>query len=74
MKSKATEDRQTLTVYPILSRNSSISGIAKLLDRPPDARTASNAAALDCKEFRWSTASRYDLADISFESFFVLVC
>lgn len=72
VKSEAAEHRQTLTVYSILSRNSSISGIAKSLNRPPDARTASNTIALDCKEFKWFTASWYDLVDIFVENFLVL--
>ena len=42
------QDRETrLALYPILCRYSTISGIAKSLRRPPEARTASRVAALD---------------------------
>lgn len=48
----------------MIPRYSIISGIAKALDRPPVARTISNAAAFACKEFKCSTASWYVLVDI----------
>ena len=57
--------RQTLTVYPIFSRNFSVSDIKSIF--PPDARIArifSIVAALDSKEFKWIIASWYDLVDI----------
>lgn len=53
------------TLYPILLMYSSISGIANSLRRPPDARTASRVAALDCSLFKCSTASVYVLVDIA---------
>jgi hypothetical protein len=38
----------------------------------PDARMASRVAALDCKVFRWSMASLYDLVDM-LRTFFVVM-
>ena len=46
-----------LTLYPILSRNPIISGIAYSAVRTPEARIAAMVAALDCKEFNASMAS-----------------
>jgi hypothetical protein len=42
--------------------------MANSFKRPPKARAASRAAALDCKEFKSSTASLYDLVDMSLET------
>jgi hypothetical protein len=53
-----------LTVYPILPRYSTISGIVRSGFRVPDARIASRVDAFDCKELRLSIASLYDLVDI----------
>jgi hypothetical protein len=55
----------SLTLYPILSRYSIISGIANSDSRPPEARTASRVAALDWSELRHSTASAYVRVPIS---------
>ena len=46
-----------LTLYPILCKYSTISGIASELFFPPDARRAERTAALLWRELRASTAS-----------------
>lgn len=38
--------------------------MANALKRPPEARSASKVAALDCREFKSSTASLYVLVDM----------
>ena len=57
-------DEVELTVYPILARYSTISGIANRGRRLPAALEASMVAAFDCTEFRCSIASLYVLVDI----------
>lgn len=51
-------------MYPTLLRYSSVSCIANCAIRPPDARDASIIAWFDCRLFKQSIASAYDLVDI----------